>query len=84
MIFRGMRKDIPAEQQTHFLPILDRDWKKLSTFPRPTIPTSFSANPQGRVIWQTHGPLTDASYEALKAALSKFLAAPGDLRFSLP
>jgi len=79
MILRGMRKDIPAEQQAHFLPILDHedDWKKLVNFSAPDDPYILLSDPQGRVLWQTHGPLTNASYEALKSALSKFLAAPG-------
>ncbi len=76
MILRGMRKDIPAEQQAHFVPILDHEeeWKKLVNFSAPDDPYIVLADPQGHVLWQTHGAFTDASFEALKAALSKALA----------
>ena len=78
MILRGMRKDIPADQQIHFIPILDHEdeWKKLVNFSAPDDPYILLTNPQGRVIWQTHGPLTDATYDALKSAVSKLLASP--------
>jgi hypothetical protein len=79
MILRGMRKDIPADQQIHFIPILDHEdeWKKLVNFSAPDDPYILLTNPEGRVIWQTHGSLTDASYDALKSAVSKLLAFPG-------
>jgi hypothetical protein len=41
MILRGMRKDLPAEQQAHFNPILDHEenGRSSSIFPLPTTPT---------------------------------------------
>ncbi|HEY1468006.1 MAG TPA: hypothetical protein VGF61_03100 [Candidatus Acidoferrum sp.] len=76
MILRGMRKDMPAEQQAHFVPILDHEdeWKKLANFSGPDDCYILLTDPRGHVVWQTHGPVTDASYEALKSALSKALA----------
>jgi hypothetical protein len=78
MILRGMRKNLPADQETHFIPIFDHedDWKKLVNFSAPDDAYILLADPQGRAIWQTHGALTDASYDALKSALSKVLASP--------
>ena len=78
MILRGMRKDLPAEQQAHFIPILDHEdeWKKLVNFSAPDDAYILLTDPRGHVAWQTHGPLTDTSYEALKSALSKLLASP--------
>jgi hypothetical protein len=78
MILRGMRKDIPADQQAHFIPILDREdeWKKLVNFSAPDDAYILLTDPHGHVTWQTHGPLTDACYDALKSALSKVLASP--------
>jgi hypothetical protein len=75
MILRGMRKDLPADQQAHFIPILDHEdeWKKLVNFSAPDDPYILLTDSHGHVIWQTYGPLTDASYEALKSALSKLL-----------
>ncbi len=79
MILRGMRKDIPNDQQTHFVPILDHEdeWKKLVNFSAPDDPYIVLTDPQGRVVWQTHGALTDASYDALKSAVSKLLVSMG-------
>jgi hypothetical protein len=64
MILRGMRKDLPAEQQAHFIPILDHEdeWKKLVSFSAPDDAYILVTDPHGRVAWQTHGPLTDSSY----------------------
>jgi hypothetical protein len=78
MILRGMRKDIPAEQQTHFIPIFDHEaeWKKLVSFSGPDDAYILLSDPQGRVVWQTHGPFSDPSYDALKSAASKLLATP--------
>jgi len=78
MILRGMRKDLPAEQQAHFIPILDHEdeWKKLVNFSASEDAYILLTDPRGHVAWQTHGPLTDTSYEALKSALSKLLASP--------
>lgn len=76
MILRGMRKDIPAEQQAHFVPILDHEdeWKKIVNFSAPDDAYIVVADAQGHVTWQTRGALTDTSYDALKSALSKLLA----------
>jgi hypothetical protein len=78
MILRGMRRDMPAEQQSHFIPILDHEdeWKKLVNFSAPDDCYILLADPRGHVVWQTHGPVTDASHDALKSALSKLLASP--------
>jgi hypothetical protein len=78
MILRGMRKDLPAEQQAHFIPILDHEdeWKKLVNFSAPDDAYILLADPHGHVAWHMHGPLTDSSYDALKSALSKLLTSP--------
>jgi hypothetical protein len=63
MILRGMRKDLPAEQQAHFIPILDHEdeWKKLVNFSAPDDAYILLPDPHGRVAWQTLGSLTDSS-----------------------
>ena len=78
MILRGMRKDMPAEQQSHFIPILDHEdeWKRLVNFSATDDCYILLTDHQGHVAWQTHGPLTDASYDTLKSGLSKLLASP--------
>jgi hypothetical protein len=78
MILRGMRKDMPADQQPHFTPILDHEdeWKKLVNFSAPDDAYILLTDSHGHVVWQTHGPVTGASYDALKSAVSKLLASP--------
>ena len=78
MILRGMRKDMPADQQAHFIPILDREdeWKKLVNFSGPDDAYILLTDPHGHVVWQMHGLLTDASYDALESTLSKLLSSP--------
>jgi hypothetical protein len=78
MILRGMRKDMPSDQQAHFIPILDHEeeWKKLVNFSAPDDAYILLTDPRGHVAWQMHGPLTDTSYDAFKSALSKLLAFP--------
>ena len=78
MILRGMRKDMPADQQPHFIPILDHEdeWKKLVNFSAPDDAYILLSDSHGHIVWQTHGTLTDSSYDALKSAVSKLLASP--------
>jgi hypothetical protein len=78
MILRGMRKDLPTDQQAHFIPILDHEdeWKKIVNFSAPDDAYVLLTDPHGHVEWQLHGPATDASYDALKSAISKLLASP--------
>ena len=78
MILRGMRKDMLADEQAHFIPILDHEdeWKKLVSFSAPDDAYILLTDSHGHVVWQTHGSVTDASYDALKSAVSKLLASP--------
>jgi hypothetical protein len=74
-IVRGMRKDVPASQHAHFVPLFDHqeEWKKLVNFSAPDDAYILFTSPDGHVLWQTHGPVTDASYAALKAAVASAL-----------
>lgn len=76
-IVRGMRKDVPASQHSHFVPLSDRqdEWKRLVNFSAPDDAYVLFTTPDGRVLWQTHGPVSDASYTALLAAVRKSTAA---------
>jgi len=75
MILRGMRKDIPVAEQGHMVPIYEHeeDWKKLVGFSGAGDAYVVVADAQGHVRWQTHGAMSDASYEQLKAAVAKLL-----------
>jgi hypothetical protein len=79
-IVRGMRKDVPAARHSHFVPLFDHqdDWKKLVNFSAPDDAYVLFTTPEGHVLWQTHGPVTDASYAALKSAVASAPAAPTD------
>jgi hypothetical protein len=76
-IVRGMRKDMPAAEQSHFVPLYDHeaDWKKLVGFSAPDDAYLVLADPDGHVLWQSHGPISDTAYADLKSALAKFLPA---------
>ncbi|HET7893394.1 MAG TPA: hypothetical protein VFL34_17830 [Candidatus Sulfotelmatobacter sp.] len=77
MIVHGMHKDVPASQHSHFVPLFDHqdEWKKLVNFSAPDDAYVLFTTPDGHVLWQTHGSVTDASYAALKAAVSSALHA---------
>jgi hypothetical protein len=42
----------------------------------PDDPYILRTAPDGRVLWQTHDPLTDSAYVALKAAVTQFSPPP--------
>jgi len=74
-IVHGMRKDVPASQHAHFVPLFDHqdEWKKLVNFSAPDDAYLLFSTPDGHVLWQTHGPVSDAAYAELRAAVHKFL-----------
>jgi hypothetical protein len=78
MILHGMRKDVPAAQHSHFVPIYDReaDWKKLVNFSGADDAYILVSGPDGHVLWQTHGLLSDSAYAELQAAVTKLAANP--------
>jgi hypothetical protein len=78
MILHGMRKDVPAAQHSRFVPLYDHeaDWKKLVNFSAPDDPYLVATAPDGHVLWQTHGPVSDSAYADLKAAVTRLVASP--------
>jgi len=74
MILHGIRNDVPAAQYSHFVPIYDHEpeWKAAVHFSAPDDPYVLLANSDGHVLWQTHGPVSDAAFSDLKAAITKF------------
>src|ERR1700747_2830693 len=78
MILHGMRKDVPAAQLSHFVPIYDHeaDWKKLVNFSGADDVYILVSSPDGHVLWQTHGLLSDSAYAELQAAVTKLAANP--------
>jgi hypothetical protein len=78
MILRGMRKDVPAYLHSRFVPIYDHeeDWKKLVNFSGADDAYVLVTSPDGHVLWQTHGPLSDSAYAGLQANVTKLTAYP--------
>ena len=78
VILRGMRKDVPAYLHSRFVPIYDHeeDWKKLVNFSGADDAYVLVTSPDGHVLWQTHGPLSDAAYAGLQVHVTKLTAYP--------
>ncbi len=78
MILHGMRKDVPTAQHSRFVALYDHeaDWKKAVNFSTPDDPYILIADPSGRIVWQTHGAMSEAGYAELKAAVAKFATKP--------
>jgi hypothetical protein len=76
MILRGMRKDRPAEDLPHTIPVYDHEaeWKKAASFSNTDNAYILVTDAQGRVVWQTQGALSDTSYGELRSAVDKLLA----------
>jgi hypothetical protein len=77
MIVHGMRKDVPATQHSHFVPLYDHEdeWKKLVSFSAPDDAYVLLTTPDGKVLWQARGAVNDNTYGELKAAVAKSLPA---------
>lgn len=75
MIIHGMRKGTPEAEQGHVMPVLqhEAELKKLCGFKEPDDAYAIVAAPDGKVVWQTHGAVTDASYAELVRAVSSLL-----------
>jgi len=78
MILHGMRKEVPAPQHSHFVPLFDHevDWKKAVNFSAPDDPYMLIAAPDGHILWQTHGPVSDSAYADFKSAVAKLVGNP--------
>jgi hypothetical protein len=75
MILKGMRKDTPPDEQSHFVPIYDNKdaWKKLVHYSAPDDAYLIVATSDGRPVWQAHGPYSEALDQALKKSVSELL-----------
>ena len=75
MIVHGMRKDLPAQELAHFIPLYsnESDWKKVVNFAAPDDAYLIVATPDGHPTWQTHGPFSDSTYAELKKSIAILL-----------
>jgi hypothetical protein len=78
MILHGMRKSVPAQELPHFVPLYsnESDWKRIVNFSAPDDAYLIVATPDGRPVWQAHGPYSDAMYADLKKAVANLLEKP--------
>jgi hypothetical protein len=76
MILHGMKKEIPANEHSRFVLLQENEdqWKNVAKFSAPNEPYILLAEPAGRVVWQTHGAMTDEQFSALQAAIKTLLA----------
>lgn len=72
MIVHGMRKDVPAQELAHFVPLYsdESDWKKVVNFSAPDDAYLIVATPNGHPVWQAHGPFSDSTYADLKKSVA--------------
>jgi hypothetical protein len=75
LIVHGMRKGVPAQELHHFVPLYsgESDWKKLVNFSTPDDAYLIVAAPDGHLIWQAHGPYSDAIYADLQKSVASLL-----------
>lgn len=78
VILHGMRSDLTPQQQAHLVPLYDKqdEWKKLVNFSAPDDAYIILTDPDGHVVWQTHGSFSEPAYAELKKALSSLLEKP--------
>ena len=71
MISHGLHRKIPKDEQSYFVTFFhhEDEWKKLAGYSTPADAYLIVATADGRVLWQTHGPQTDANYAELQHAL---------------
>lgn len=71
MILRGIRNDVPATLHSRFIPIYDHEseWKAAVNFSAPDDAYVLVTNPDGHIVWHTHGLVS--AYAELKAAVAK-------------
>lgn len=72
MIVHGMRKDVPAQELAHFIPLYsnESDWKKVVNFSAPDDAYLIVSTTDGHPVWQAHGPFSDSTYADLKKSVA--------------
>ena len=79
MILRGMRKDTPSDELSHYVPVFsnESDWKKLVSFSAPDDAYLVVAAGDGLSVWQGHGAYADGTYADLKKSIAALLEKSG-------
>ena len=73
MVVHGMKKDIPASDQSRFVILQTNEerWKSAAQFSAPNDAYVLLSDPGGHVVWHTHGTVTDEQVAALQIAIKK-------------
>lgn len=77
MVTSGIKSGVPENQRDHFVPILqgEAELEKLVHYKEPDDAYLVVLNRDGKVVYQQHGALTDASYGELRGQIEALLAA---------
>lgn len=77
-VLHGMRREIPKDEHAHFVLLSsgEAEWKKLVAYSSPKDAYLVVADAAGNVLWQEHGPLSDAKYSELQAVVTKQVSKP--------
>jgi hypothetical protein len=75
MILHGMRRSVQEPEKSHLAPFFSQEdaWKKLVSFGDSKVAYVLLADPSGRVVWQTTGPVSDQKVAALETAIVDLL-----------
>lgn len=73
MILHGMRRSVQEPEKSHLAPFYaaEGDWKTLVGAADKNVAYVLLTDPSGHIIFQTHGPATDAKAAEVLAALRK-------------
>jgi hypothetical protein len=68
MVIHSIKSSVPVGEQARFVPVLDHEaeWRALVHYGAADDTYLVVVDGKGDVVWQTHGPATDAAYAALK------------------
>lgn len=72
-ILHGMRKSVQEPERSHFAPFYsqEQDWKKLVGYSDPELGYLVLTDGSGHVLFQIHGPASDAKAQELEASVEK-------------
>jgi len=76
MILHGMRRAVKEPRRSHFAPFYqhETDWKKLVKYDDPNVAYVVLADPEGRVVWESKGPASEAKALELESMITKLSA----------
>lgn len=68
LVLRSIKSSVPERAQPRVVPIVsnEAEWRTLVHYGAPDDPYLVVVDSQGKVIWQTHGAPSDATYAELK------------------